>query len=71
MSGNDGALRRNVLAYKLRAPDSAVLDLYPQLQAIEDSFGASPLDTLCVTLVSALTFIIEACLSLFHAVQDG
>ena len=46
LSGNNGALRRNVLAYKLRAANSAVLDLYPQLQTLADSFGAPPLDTL-------------------------
>lgn len=67
MRGNDGALRRNVLAYKLRAPDSAVLDLYPQLQAIADCFGAPPLDTLCVTLVSAPAVVIEACSSVSYA----
>lgn len=48
LSGDDGAMRRNVLVYKLRAQDSAVLDLYPQLQALADCFGAPPLDTLCV-----------------------
>ena len=71
MSGHDGAFRRNVLAYKLRAPDSAVLDLYSQLQATAECFGAPPLNTLCVALLSAPTVTIEACFSFSYAAQDS
>lgn len=46
LNSKAGPAKRNVLIYKLRAPDSAVLDLYSGLQASADWWGAKPIDTL-------------------------
>lgn len=46
LNSKAGPVKRNVLIYKLRAPDSAVLDLYSGLQASADWWSAKPIDTL-------------------------